>query len=78
MGSSKIIAKARTHYTINGPGCPILRDGPYLYKDVLGGLCLTCAEYGYGVFDNLKELVINDIMNKDKQNKLINEIEYVQ
>ncbi|RHZ49726.1 hypothetical protein Glove_515g4 [Diversispora epigaea] len=25
-----------------------LRDGPYLYKDDLGGLCLICAEYGYG------------------------------
>ena len=44
-----------------------LRDGPYLYKDDLGGLCLICAEYGYGVFNNLKELVINNIIDKDEQ-----------
>ncbi|CAG8458528.1 6386_t:CDS:10 [Scutellospora calospora] len=44
-----------------------LKDGPYCYKNDLGGLCLTCAEYGYNVFDNLKELINKKIENKNEQ-----------
>jgi hypothetical protein len=34
-----------------------LQDGPYKYRSDLGGLCSTCAEYGYAVFDDLVTMV---------------------
>ncbi|CAG8522053.1 14985_t:CDS:2, partial [Gigaspora rosea] len=55
-----------------------LRDGPYSYKNDLGGLCLTCAEYSYNIFDNLKELIKNKIEHKGEQNKLIDDLEHIQ
>ncbi|RIB22475.1 hypothetical protein C2G38_2173859 [Gigaspora rosea] len=114
--SSKTIAKARTYYNINGPGCLIhnkttitrvriseesekqfenffsdknivnlssykvdkyglplkyIKDQKEtFYKNDLGSLCLTCAEYGYNTFDNLKELIKNKIEHKGEQNLL--------
>ncbi|CAG8448960.1 336_t:CDS:10 [Scutellospora calospora] len=44
-----------------------LRDGPYCYKNDLGGLCLTCAEYSYNIFDDLKELINKRIIYKNEQ-----------
>ena len=34
-----------------------LENGPYRYREDLGGLCSICAEYGYNVFDDLVKIV---------------------
>lgn len=44
-----------------------LNDGSYVYKEDLGGLCGTCFEYGYGVFDDLKILISDRINEKEHQ-----------
>ena len=44
-----------------------LKDGPYVYKEDLGGLCGICSEYGYSVFDDLRTLIIERIGGKEQQ-----------
>jgi len=44
-----------------------LKVGPYVYREDLGGLCGICSEYGYGVFDNLRTLIIERISEKEQQ-----------
>ncbi|CAJ0833961.1 7746_t:CDS:2, partial [Entrophospora sp. SA101] len=44
----------------------------------LGGLCLTCNEYGFGVFEEMKPLVQEKINRKDIQNELITQLEKTQ
>ncbi|GBB99898.1 hypothetical protein RclHR1_36720001 [Rhizophagus clarus] len=44
-----------------------LKDGPYVYREDLGGLCGICSEYGYGVFDDLRTLIIERISEKERQ-----------
>ncbi|CAG8625204.1 13159_t:CDS:2, partial [Gigaspora rosea] len=44
-----------------------LRNSPYAYRDDLGGLCYTCNEYGYSVFEELKELVKKKVENRNNQ-----------
>jgi len=44
-----------------------LKDGPYVYREDLGGLCGICSEYGYGVFDDLRTLIIERISEKEQQ-----------
>jgi len=34
-----------------------LENGPYRYREDLGGLCSICAEYGYNVFDDLVKII---------------------
>ena len=40
-----------------------IEDGPYRYREDLGGLCSICAEYGYEVFDNLAKIIRLHIKN---------------
>ena len=44
-----------------------LKDGPYVYREDLEGLCGICSEYGYGVFDDLRTLIIERISEKEQQ-----------
>ena len=48
-----------------------LKDGSYCYKDDLGGLCITCAEYGYDTFDNLKKLINKKILHNYEQVSIV-------
>ncbi|RHZ50886.1 hypothetical protein Glove_490g73 [Diversispora epigaea] len=38
-----------------------LRNGPFVYQEDLGGLCSTCSTYGYDVFEDLSNLIIQNI-----------------
>jgi hypothetical protein len=44
-----------------------LEDSRFVYREDLGGLCLTCNEYGFGVFEEMKSLVQEKINRKDIQ-----------
>jgi hypothetical protein len=44
-----------------------LQNGRYKYRDDLGGLCSICADYGYGVFDDLNKVVIKYINDSNIQ-----------
>ena len=44
-----------------------LKDGPFVYQEDLGGLCSTCNTYGYDVFKDLENLVIQNIKNQELQ-----------
>ena len=46
-----------------------LRDGPFVYQEDLGGLCSTCSTYGYDVFTDLANLVIQNIEDQELQVK---------
>lgn len=48
-----------------------LKDGPYVYKEDLGGLCGICSEYGYGVFDDLRILITKRISEINQQVNVI-------
>ena len=34
-----------------------LANGKYVYRENLGGLCLTCQKYGYEIFSDLTEYI---------------------
>jgi hypothetical protein len=44
-----------------------LQNGPYRYRADLGGLCCTCAEYGYAVFEVMINLVKDNIADIKSQ-----------
>jgi hypothetical protein len=44
-----------------------LRNGPFVYQEDLGGLCSTCSTYGYDVFKDLANLIIQNIENQEQQ-----------
>lgn len=44
-----------------------LRNGPFVYQEDLGGLCSTCSTYGYDVFKDLVNLIIQNIENQELQ-----------
>ena len=44
-----------------------IQDGPYRYREDLGGLCSICAEYGYEVFDDLVKIIRLHIENLSVQ-----------
>jgi len=44
-----------------------LENGPFKYREDLGGLCSICNTYGYQIFEDLLALVKSDIMNKNMQ-----------
>ena len=44
-----------------------LRDGPFVYQEDLGGLCSTCSTYGYDVFKDLANLIIQNIEDQELQ-----------
>jgi hypothetical protein len=44
-----------------------LEDSRFIYCDDLGGLCLICNEYGFGVFEDMIELVCEKIEGKNAQ-----------
>ena len=48
-----------------------LRDGPFVYQEDLGGLCSTCSTYGYDVFKDLANLIIQNIEDQELQVKYI-------
>ncbi|GES91778.1 hypothetical protein RCL_jg14017.t1 [Rhizophagus clarus] len=44
-----------------------LRNGPFVYQEDLGRLCSTCSNYGYDVFKELANLIIQNIENQELQ-----------
>ena len=44
-----------------------LENSRFVYRDDLGGLCLTCNEYGFGVFKDMIALVEERIEKKEVQ-----------
>ena len=44
-----------------------LQDEPFVYQEDLGGLCSTCSTYGYDVFKDLANLVIQNIEDQELQ-----------
>jgi hypothetical protein len=44
-----------------------LTNGPFKYREDLGGLCIICSEYGYQIFENLCMLINIHISNKNIQ-----------
>jgi hypothetical protein len=46
-----------------------LQNGPFKYRDDLGGLCSICNTYGYQIFEDLITLVKSDIMDRNMQVK---------
>ena len=47
-----------------------LHNGPFIYREDLGGLCAICNQYGYEVFYDLSNLVIKEIEDIEKQVKI--------
>ncbi|CAG8781384.1 17491_t:CDS:2, partial [Racocetra persica] len=53
-----------------------LKNGPFIYKDDLGGLCSICSQYGYDIFFDLTNLVrketyfISELENQKRYLKL--------
>jgi len=46
-----------------------LRNGLFVYQEDLGGLCNTCNTYGYDVFKDLTNLIIQNIEDQKLQVK---------
>ena len=44
-----------------------LWNGPFVYQENLGGLCSTCSTYGYDVFKELANLIIQNIEDQELQ-----------
>ncbi|RHZ78940.1 hypothetical protein Glove_153g65 [Diversispora epigaea] len=55
-----------------------IEDGPYRYREDLGGLCSICAEYGYEIFDDLIKIIKLHIENNLVQNKLLQDVEQIR
>ncbi|RHZ65038.1 hypothetical protein Glove_319g71 [Diversispora epigaea] len=55
-----------------------IADGPYRYREDLGGLCSICAEYGYETFDDLIKIIKLHIENNLIQNKLLQDVEQIR
>ncbi|RHZ77157.1 hypothetical protein Glove_184g91 [Diversispora epigaea] len=52
-----------------------IEDGPYKYREDLGGLCSICAEYGY---EDLAKIIRLHIENLPVQNKLLQDVELIK
>jgi hypothetical protein len=39
-------------------------NGPYRYREDLGGLCFICTEYEYNVFNNLVKIISSYVKNQ--------------
>ncbi|GBC10344.1 hypothetical protein RclHR1_09550005 [Rhizophagus clarus] len=52
-----------------------LRKGPFVYQEDLGRLCSICSTYGYDVFKELTNLIIQNIENQELQTHLLRNIE---
>lgn len=54
-----------------------LRNGPYAYRDDLGGLYYTCNEYGYSVFEELEELIKRKVEGQNSRNQLVDKLDFL-
>jgi hypothetical protein len=48
-----------------------LQNSRFKYREDLGGLCLTCNDYGYQPFENLIELITTSFSNKTQRVSII-------
>ncbi|CAJ0895104.1 3365_t:CDS:2 [Entrophospora sp. SA101] len=55
-----------------------IKDGPFIYREDLGGLCSICCEFGYEVFDDLKKLISVHIVDKSNQDCLYSKIDIIK
>ncbi|CAG8519542.1 4205_t:CDS:2, partial [Scutellospora calospora] len=44
-----------------------LRNSPFIYREDLGGLCLTCNQYGFEMFHELSNYIIKEVENNEKK-----------
>ena len=44
-----------------------LQGNEYIYREDLGGLCSTCSRYGYEIFDDIRKLIENKIIDISKK-----------
>ncbi|RHZ81289.1 hypothetical protein Glove_122g140 [Diversispora epigaea] len=52
-----------------------LQNSRFKYREDLGGLCITCNDYGYQPFENLIELVTKNFSSKIQKDQLIHKLE---
>lgn len=55
-----------------------LHNGPFVYREDLGGLCLTCNQYGFEMFHELSNHIIKEVENNEQKTYYIKKIEMVQ
>ncbi|RHZ76368.1 hypothetical protein Glove_198g95 [Diversispora epigaea] len=55
-----------------------LQNGQFKYRDDLGGLCLICNDYAYQPFEDLIELVSNNVTDKKIKNNIITQLEMLR
>jgi len=48
-----------------------LQNSRFKYREDLGGLCLTCNDYGYQPIENLIELITANLSNKTQKVSII-------
>ena len=46
-----------------------LQENEYIYREDLGGLCSTYSRYGYEIFDDIRKLIENKIIDNSKKVK---------
>ena len=46
-----------------------LQGKQYIYQEDLGGLCSICSRYGYEIFDDIRKLIENKIIDISKKVK---------
>ena len=44
-----------------------MQNSRFKYREDLGGLCLTCNDYGYQPFENLIKLITANVFNKTER-----------
>ena len=52
-----------------------LKNSRFVYRDDLGGLCLICNEYGFGVFEDMIALIYEKVEEKNIQVRYIRNLE---
>ncbi|GBC29212.2 hypothetical protein GLOIN_2v1767205 [Rhizophagus irregularis DAOM 181602=DAOM 197198] len=79
-----IVNSARKHARLYGPGVPTLvktkrtvkpNCSNIKYRDDIGGLCLTCNDYGYIPFESLIAIARNTFLQKDQLNSVLQKID---
>ncbi len=48
-----------------------LQGNEFIYREDLGGLCSICSRYGYEIFDDIRKLIENKIVNIIKKVRFI-------
>ncbi|GES87016.1 hypothetical protein GLOIN_2v1880126 [Rhizophagus clarus] len=55
-----------------------LKNGPYRYREDLGGLCSIYAEYGYNIFDDLVKIISSYVKDHKYRISLLHQLELIR